>query len=172
MAQFAMLEEDVHRLPQRVIQNLDHLLVHERILRGGIERVGAFHAGKSERHCILQVGLLQRGPDFGIAFGRTESHHDVFGMKNGFEPGTKQNRQIQRGQRALADDHGMNEFHRDVLRIGGVRAAPEGQQPSAAQKSFRHLAAGFSQARRLAREELLEQIVPSRAAALPPGSRV
>ena len=121
----------------------------------GIERVRAFHAGKSERHGILQVRQLQRGPDFGIAFGRTESHDDIFGMKNGFEPGTEQDRQIQRGKRALADDYGMNEFHGDVLRIGGVRPAPEGEQPPSAQKSFRHLAAGFSQARRLAREELL-----------------
>ena len=52
MTQFAMLEEDVHRLPQRVIENLDHLLVHEWILRRGIERIRAFHAGKSERHGI------------------------------------------------------------------------------------------------------------------------
>ena len=111
MAQFAMLEEDMHGLPQRVVQDLDHLLVHERILRGGIERVRAFHAGKSERHRVLQVGQLQRRPDFRIAFGRAESHDDVFGMKNGFEPGTEQDRQIQCGKRALAHDHGMNEFH-------------------------------------------------------------
>ena len=97
---------------------------------------------------------LQRRPDLRIAFGRTESHHDVFGMKDGFEPGTEQDRQIQSGQGALAHDHGMNEFHRDVLGIGGVRPAPEGQQAPTAQKSFRHLAAGLGQPRRLAREEL------------------
>ena len=116
-----------------------------------IQAVGAFLAGQSERHRILQVRLLQRGPDFRIAFGRTESHDDIFGTEYGFHPGTEQNGEIQRGKRALAHDHGMNEFHRDVLRIGGIGSAPEGQQTSSAQKAFRHLAAGLRQARRLAR---------------------
>ena len=155
VTQFTMLEEDVHRLPQRVVQDLDHFLVHERILRRGIERVRTLHARESERHRILQVGQLQRGPDFRIAFGRTESHHDIFGMKYGLEPGTEQNRQIQCRKRALADDYGMNEFHRNVLRVGGIGPAPEGKQAPSAQKAFRHFAAGFGQARRLAREELL-----------------
>ena len=35
--QFAMLEEDVDRLPQRVIQDLHQLLMDERILRGRLE---------------------------------------------------------------------------------------------------------------------------------------
>jgi hypothetical protein len=154
VTQFTMLEEDMHGFPQRVVQNLDHLLVHEWVLRGGIERVRTFHPRESERHRILQVGQLQRGPDFRIAFGRTESHHDVFGMKYGLEPGTEQDRQIQCGKRALAHDYGMNEFHRNVLRVGGIGPAPEGKQAPSAQKSFRHLAAGFGQPRRFAREEL------------------
>ena len=40
VAQLAMLEEDVHRLPERVVQDLDDLLVHERIRSGGRDRVG------------------------------------------------------------------------------------------------------------------------------------
>ena len=56
------------------------------------------------------VRLLQCGPYLGIAFGRAKSHHDIVGMKNGFQPGTKQDRQIERGQRALANDYRMNEF--------------------------------------------------------------
>ena len=58
------------------------------------------------------------------------------GRKDGFEPRSKQNRKIERRQSALAHDHGMNELHRNVLGIGGVRAASEGQKPAAAQKSL------------------------------------
>ena len=134
--------------------------------------VRAFRAGQSEGHRILQVRLLQRGPDFGIAFGRTKSHDDVFGMEDGFQPRTKENGEIERGKRAFADDYGMNEFHRDVLRIGGVGSAPEGQQTAAAQKAFGHFAAGFRQARGFAREEAARTADCVRAAALRPGSRV
>ena len=48
VAQFAMLEEDVHSLPERVIENLDHLLVDERIVRGGIAAVGAAAPGRAK----------------------------------------------------------------------------------------------------------------------------
>ena len=37
VAQFAMLEKDVHGFPKRVIQDLDHLLMHERIAACGAE---------------------------------------------------------------------------------------------------------------------------------------
>ncbi len=125
--------------------------------------------GKREGHGVARVRCLQRGPDFGIAFGRPKSHHDVFGPKDGFEPGPKENGKIQRRQRALAHNDRMNEFHRDMLRVGGVGSASKGQQPAAAQKAFRHLAAGFGQARRFAREKVLEQLVALRAAALRSG---
>src|ERR1700690_200948 len=54
----------------------------------------------------------------------------------------------------------MNEFHRDVLRVGGVRTATEGEQTPSTQEAFRHLAANFRQTRRLVREELFEQFIP------------
>ena len=34
------------------------------------------------------------------------------------------------GKRALAHDHGMNKFYGDVLSIGGVGTASEGEQPA------------------------------------------
>ena len=36
VAQLAMLEEDVHGLPKRVIEDLDHFLVNEGMLRNGL----------------------------------------------------------------------------------------------------------------------------------------
>jgi hypothetical protein len=36
------------------------------------------------------------------------------------------------GRARLPTNHGVNKFHRDMLRIGGIRTAPESQQPSTA----------------------------------------
>ena len=36
-------------------------------------------AGKSEGHRLRSRARIERGPDFRVAFGRAESHHDVFG---------------------------------------------------------------------------------------------
>ena len=44
LPQFAMLEEDVHRLPKRVVEDLDEFLVDKRILRGRLKRIRAFGA--------------------------------------------------------------------------------------------------------------------------------
>ena len=146
MAQLAVLEENVHRLPQRVVKNFDHLLMHEWVLDAGIQAVRAFHARQGKGHRILQMGLLQCRPDFGIAFGRTESHDHVFGAKNRLHPRTKKDGEIKRGKGALAHNYGMDEFHRNVLRVGGVGSASKGQQTATVKKSFRHLAAGNGQA--------------------------
>ena len=157
VAQFAVLEEDVNSLPQRVIQDFNHLLMHEWILRSGIRaHRSRSMPGRAKVMAFRNVRPVKCRPDFGVAFRRAESHDDVFGMKNGFQPGPEQDRKIERGQRALAHDDGMNKFHRNVLRVGGIRPAPEGEQAASCEKAFRHLAAGFGQARRLAREKLLE----------------
>jgi hypothetical protein len=155
-----MFEENVHSFPERVIKNLDHFLMHEGILRCWVHGVGTFRAGQREGHRTLTVRFLQSGPHFRIAFGRAESHYDVFGTKDSFEPRPKKNREIERGQRPLAYNHGMNELHRDMLCIGGVGPASEGEQTPAAQKSFRQFAAGFRKARRFAGKETLEKSVP------------
>ncbi len=59
VAEFAMFEEDMHRFPQRVVQDLDHFLMNERILSEGLDRIGAFHAGQSEGQRISGVGKLE-----------------------------------------------------------------------------------------------------------------
>jgi len=53
----------------------------------------------------------------------------------------------------------MNEFHRDVLRVGGEGPAAERQQPPALKKAPRHFAARARQAIQLPREESLADAV-------------
>src|SRR5271156_2966196 len=159
MAQLAMLKENVYRLPQRVIENLRHLLMHEWILRGRIRRVRTLKAWERESHRALPLRFLERGPNFGIAFGRTEPHDDVLRTKNRLQPGPKQNREVEGRQGALSHDHGMNELDRHMLRIRGIRTATKGQKPPSAQEALRHFTASFGQSRRLARKEMLEQLV-------------
>jgi hypothetical protein len=54
----------------------------------------------------------------------------------------------------------MNELHRYMLGIRGIGSAPKSEQSPSAQESFGHLAARFRHAWRLAREEVLKQLVP------------
>ena len=56
VAQFAMFEEDVHGFPERVIENLDELLVDERIVRRGIAEIGAVMR-PAERRSSHDVGV-------------------------------------------------------------------------------------------------------------------
>ena len=67
------------------------------------------------------------------------------GRTSRVQPRAECSGEIQSRQRALSHDHGMDEFHRDMLCVGGVGPAPEGQQPSAAQKALRHFAGGARQ---------------------------
>ena len=60
--------------------------------------------------------------------------------------GRESNGQIERGQRALADDYRMNEFDRDVLRIGRIGPSSERKQAAALEKALGHVAAGECEA--------------------------
>ena len=82
-----MLEEHVHRLPQRVIENLDHFLVNEGIRRGAGAMVVAFEARQSEGHGSTAAGVAEGRRHFRIAVRRAEPHDDVFGPNNRVEPG-------------------------------------------------------------------------------------
>src|ERR1700688_131065 len=52
MTHFAMLEKDVHALPERVIQNLDHFLMYEGILFARRYRVKALRTRQGKCHCL------------------------------------------------------------------------------------------------------------------------
>ena len=89
VAQFTMLEENVHRLPQRVVEHLDDFLVNERIVGRAVDGVRTSRAGERKVMAPRERGRSSSGPYLGIAFGRAESHHDVFGTQDGLEPGTE-----------------------------------------------------------------------------------
>jgi hypothetical protein len=80
-------------------------------------------------------------------------------MEDGFDPRTKENGEIEGGESAFANDYGMNELDGNVLRVGGVRTAAEGEQTTTAEKTFRHITAGFGETGRLTGEEALVELI-------------
>ncbi len=76
-----MLEEDVHGLPQRVIQDLDHFLMHERIVgRGAATNTNPGRPASAKVMAPRAAAASERSLDFRIAFRRAEAHHDIFGL--------------------------------------------------------------------------------------------
>ena len=156
VTQFAMFEKNVNGFPERVIKNLNHLLMHERIVsRGGRRNSPAPGKREGHAHCV-RAANFRAARNLGIALRRSEAHHDIFGLQKCFQPRTEEQGKIERGQRALSDDYGMHKFDRDMLRIGGVGAAAKGQQAAALEKALGHVAAGFRQPDGLAREEIFD----------------
>src|ERR1700731_2690645 len=99
-----MLEEDVHRLPERVIENLDQLLMNESILRSRVAKVGPFCTRQGECHRLALACRVQRSPYVGVAFGRAEAHDHVVSLDEGFQPRLKSYRKIKSGESAFSDD--------------------------------------------------------------------
>ena len=131
-----MLEEHVHQLPEHVVGRLDQLLADERIgarrlehplgaeLREG-DRQAAARAGR--RHARLELALRRR---------LAEGDHDVVGLDRQLElvrQGARFAGQPERRQRALSDDHRMDELDRDVahVRARGGGEAGRDQTPAA-----------------------------------------
>src|SRR5580704_13783667 len=108
---------------------------------------------------MLAARAIESGPHLRIAFGRAKAHHDVIGFQQGIEPRAEQYGEIERGEGTLADDYWMNEFDGDVLCVGDIRALSEREQAAAAKEALGHFAAGGCQARCLAHEEELVQLV-------------
>ena len=159
VTEFAMFQKHVHALPQGVVENLDHFLMDEWIGCKRFNSVGAFRTGKSEGQGSSRLRKVESGADLIVSFRRTESHHDIFGMKNRFQPGPEEHGKIECRKCALADDHWMNKFHGDMLGIGGVGTAPEGKQTSSVEKALGHRLAGFRQAGRFAGKEFFDDTV-------------
>jgi len=159
MTEFTVLEENMHRLPERVIQDFNQFLMNEGIVRGRFQRERTLPAGQSKGHCVPHPGPGQRRFNLGIALGRAEAHHDVLGPKNCLQPRAKAEREIERGKGPFTGDDGMNELHGNMLRIGGAGTAPEGQQASAPEKAFRHFPRGVRQALRVVGEIFLHDLI-------------
>ena len=119
----------MHTLPERVVKNLDHLLVDERICGKRFDAGRNEHAsvpGRAKVRAFPRIGKVERGTNFIVSIRRAESHDNIFGMKNGFQPRTELHGDIERRKRPLSDDHGMNKLDRDMLRVGGIGTASEG----------------------------------------------
>src|SRR6202167_6001600 len=150
-----MFKEDVHRLPESVIEDLDQFLLDEWI---GVCRrncVRTFETGKRKCHRSACPRCIESGPDLRVTFGRAESHNDIVGADNRFEPRPKKNGKIERREGTLANDNRMNELDGNVLRIRGIGPLPKREQAAAAKKAVGHLAARNSKPISFAREERL-----------------
>src|SRR4029077_16934137 len=130
-----------------------------RIVRRGSDRVRAFESRQGEGHSPATPRGFERRPDFRIAFRGAESHNEISGSEYRIEPGTKLDGQIERRQGTFANDDGVNEFDRDVLRVGGVRSAPKCEQPAAPLEAFRHLTAGRGQTKSFTRKKCFDDLV-------------
>ena len=58
--------------------------------------IRALDARQSEGHRVTLARRVERCPDFGVAFGRTEAHDDVVGLHERFQPRFKRERKIER----------------------------------------------------------------------------
>jgi hypothetical protein len=133
-----VLEEHVDQLPEQVVVGLGQLLAHERVVARG------------RRDAHLEAARRR---------GAVEREHHVVG------PG--QQRPLlgalerDRGQRALADDHGMDELDGDVAGVGPRRRrGADGDQAAAAREALGHPPAEARDPVRLGREEAVVRLGP------------
>src|SRR6185437_11089479 len=136
MPQFTMLEVDVNGLPQRVIEDLNQLLVHESIICWRLQRKRGLRARQRKGHgtALLGDGQCCRNPS--ITLRRAEAHHHVIWVNDGFQPRAEQQREVQCRQSSLAYNYRMHKLHRDVLCIRSIRSTAKRQQTSATKKAL------------------------------------
>ena len=154
----AMVEEHVDQLPEQVVEGLDQLLGHERVVAGRLELTLGPRGAEGDRQAAAPPRQRERGTGLGVTVG-LEADHDVVGLGHGLDLRGELaalGREPERRQRPLADDHRVHELDRDVA---GVRArrrrAPQGDQPSAAGEALRHPVTAAGQPLGLGLEEAL-----------------
>ena len=143
--QAAVLEEDVHELPQHVVQGLDQLLADVRVGGRGHELVLGAGRGEGERETATPAPQLEGSRRLSPVVLHVERHHDVLGPGEelqllGGRPAFAG--QTDGGKRALADDHGVHELDGDMTRVrapGGRRT--DGDQAAAAREALGHAVA-------------------------------
>jgi hypothetical protein len=126
---------------------------------GRVDRVRAVNPRQSEGHRAAATSRLEGRPDLGVPLGRTKSHHDVLRSDQSVEPGPVFHRNIERRQGPLADDDRVHELDGDMLSVGGIWSAAEGEQPPAAQEARRHFTACFGQADGLTRKKAAGDLI-------------
>jgi hypothetical protein len=160
VTELAVLEEDVHRLVEHVAERFNQFLMDVRVARRGGDRVITLTAGHRERHRTSRAHRVQRFEDVRIAFRRTEADQHVARPRDHREPVAVCDADVERGERALPDDHRMDELDRDVHCVGRVRPAAEREETAAVAEALGHRAARVCEARRLAREERERRLRP------------
>ena len=156
LEQAAMVEEDVDELPQQVVERLDDLLADERVGDGGEVELplGAGVGLEGDRQAAALARRGERRERVGMV---AEGHRDVLAL--GLQRDLVGDRaalagERQRGQRALADDHRMDELDRDVARVGAVGGrGAEGHETALAREALGHLVAQAREAVGLSGEE-------------------
>ena len=151
LEQAAMLEEDVHELPEHVVGRLGQLLAHEGVgarrleLPLGAERAKATVRQPRSRASATRLRELR-------AVGRlAEGDDDVVGL--GDEVELAQHRaglagQPEGRQRALAHDDRVHELDGDVARVRARRRGrADGHEPAVAREALGHAMAQARQAR-------------------------
>jgi hypothetical protein len=153
----AVVEEDVDELPQQVIERLDDLLADERV-RDRREVELPFGAGARGERDRQAAALARRGQRRERVRVVAEAHRDVLAL--GLERDLVGDRaalagDAERGQRALADDHRMDELDRHVPRVGAVGGGgAERHEPALTREALGHPVTQPREALSLGGEEL------------------
>ena len=137
-----VVEEDVHELPEHVVERLDELLAHERVVATAVE------------------APLAPPPDASPAAGSNEI---TASRGPAQQRAARPARQRERRQGALADDHRVDELHRDVARVRPrLRRPADREQPAAATKRSASSRQSARDPLRLRREEAAVRVVRAR----------
>ena len=158
LEQPAVVEEDVHELPEHVVERLHELLADRGIANRRLEL--PLRAGGRERE--RQAAALPRESEgrggLAAVVARAEADRDVVRLghqRQLVHQRAALARQSDRGQRALADDHRVHELDGHVPGVGAGRGrAAEGDQPAAAREALGHPVTEAREPLRLGLEEL------------------
>ena len=121
----AVLEEDVHELPQHVVGRLGQLLGDERVVVGGTNS----HAAPTAREGDGQAAGA--AAPHGRATSARRRRPSRCRRARASSADVARRREPERRQRALADDHRVDELDRDVARR---RCASAGDAPKASSR--------------------------------------
>ncbi len=164
LEQAAVVEEDVHELPEHVVERLHQLLADRGVGSGRLELPLGAGGLEGQRQAAALAGDRERRRGLALVLAGPEGDHDVAGLGGQLDLRAERaalGGERQRGQRPLAHDHRMHELHRHVtgVRARGGRAA-QGQQPPAAREALGHPVAELREPLALRLEEALVRLRP------------
>ena len=154
----AVVEEHVDQLPEQVVQGLDQLLAHERVVGFGDELPLRVRLGEGDRQRPTGARRGQRRDRLGpIGLLGAKGDRDVVGLDDRVDLGGQRaalGGEAERRQGALADDHGVDELHGDVADIGARRGrVPQRDEAATADEPLGHPVTAAGDPLGLGREE-------------------